>query len=515
MFVEDKQIDGIFDYCYNPSLIKNKYDGKKYSVSCRYCPSCLSQRSSRLVQMLANEFKFGPYRQYAVFVTFTYAAQFLPMFYRTVNDDGTLSPFYISDFGQVIPAKLIDEDSLPRQDFADFELHIKNHPKYVYKAFASFNVKDLQNTFKRLRITLSRKFGYSSDAFRYFFVSEFGSKRFRPHYHGFIWCKTKEVQDFIMSQFDTSKLCQSDKLRKSLSSLWSRGLTDAQIPNSDEATTHYISGYISNLSNSVNFRVKGFRPFYICSKNPFIGSNPREVSSLFAGISSAAKSLGFVSPVYDTKSSNQSAVTHILYSSSACFTLLPKCTGFAALSRSERVAKYGLLYGRPNYEVAYFKDYSSESSVSLYGVVDGNVYSSLDIHCMRVCSRICLLLNITPLRYVELLTDFYTRKSSFLLGMLFDKYNACYQLDGSLMYYFKSCPELFYDYQYYVSRGKSLPSDLVCVLQSIFGSDIPSFDDVFKYVSIDYDKDVYIERTNLFVQSSVKHRFENEVFNKI
>lgn len=515
MFVEDKQLDGIFDYCYNPSLIKNKYDGKRYPVSCRYCPSCLSQRSSRLVQMLANEFKYGPYRDYPVFVTFTYAAEYLPMFYRTINDDGSLSPFYISDFGQLIPAKFIDEDSLPIQDFADFTSHINNHPKYVYKAFASFNVKDLQNTFKRLRITLSRRFGLSSDAFRYFFVSEFGSRRFRPHYHGFFWCKNKEVQDFILQQFDTSKLPQSEKLQKSLSSLWARGLTDASIPNSDEATTHYISGYISNLSNSVNFRVKGFRPFYICSKNPYIGSNPFEISSLFDSISSAASSLGSVSPVFDKKSSNQSSVTHILYSSSACFTFLPKCTGFASLSRSERVAKYGLLYGRPYYEVAYFKDYSSNTSVSIYGVIDGCVFSSLDVHCMKVCARVCLLLDITPCRYVELLTDFYTRKSSLLLGMLFDKYNSCFDSEGSLLYYFKSCPELYDDYLYYTSHGKSLPSDFLSVLTSIFGSNIPSFEDVFRYVNSDFNKQVYINRTNLFVQSSVKHRFENETFCKI
>lgn len=516
MFVQDKQSDTIFDYCFNPSLIKNKYDGKIYPISCRWCPSCLSRRSSRLVKMLANEFKYGVYKDYPVFVTFTYSSENLPMFYRTINDDGTLSPFYISDFGQLIPAKLIDEDSLPCQDFRDFELHIKNHPKYVYKAFASFNVSDLQKCFKRLRISISRKLGISSDAFRYFFISEFGSRRFRPHYHGFFWCKSKEVQDFILSQFDTSSLFStSDKLCKSLRSAWSLGLVDSSIPRSDEATTHYISGYISNLSNSVNFTVKGFRPFYICSKSPYIGTNPFENSSLLDSFSDAVRNLGRVSPIYDTYASDQKNITNVLYSSSTCYSLLPKCVAFSALSRQERVQKYGLLYGRSDYEVAYFHDYSNPRTVSLYGIIDGVAYSQVDIHCMRVCARLCQLFDISVSRYVEILTDFYTQKSSLLLGMLFDKYNSIFEIENSLLYYFKAVPELYDTYYFYASRGLSLPSTFLLILKSVFGANIPSFDDVFHYVNTDNDKQVYCNNITLHLQNSIKHRYSNEVFGKI
>lgn len=46
-----------------------------------------------------------------------------------------------------------------------------------------FRSKDITDFLKRLRISLSRKFGIDTDAFSYFICSEYGSLHGRPHYH--------------------------------------------------------------------------------------------------------------------------------------------------------------------------------------------------------------------------------------------------------------------------------------------------------------------------------------------
>lgn len=509
----EKQSDNVFYRCFNPSIIKNKYDGKDYAVSCRYCLGCLSQRSLRLRNLLQNEFRYGSFK-FPVFVTFTYSEDNLPMFFRTVNDDGTLSPFYISDFGQVIPAKLIDETTLPNQSFADFNKLIANHPKYVYNAFASFNVADLQKCFKRLRISIKRKLGISSDAFRYFFVSEYGSRRYRPHYHGFFWCSTQEVQKFLLQQFDTSNYSDAQRNKLGLSSLWSLGRTDASVPRCDESVNSYISSYISCLSNSYNFRVKGFRPFYICSKSPYIGSNPRELHSLENTLFYASCGLRRLTAVYDKKATDGKTVTNVLYSPSVLYTVLPRCDEFSALSRSQRVAKYSTLYGRSDYEIAWYQDFvklpdARSWSLQRFGVIDGVSYSVNDIHCMRRCAYYCHLLHISPLRYVELLTDFYTSYASELLRKQCEAYSEVSALTKSNMYMFDADLVLTRTYLDASARG-CFSAPLRAVLGSLFGDSIPLPSQVLHHLSNNPYKKLYVDEVTQKCRSHIKHRYTNE-----
>lgn len=509
----EKQSDNVFYRCFNPSIIKNKYDGKEYAVSCRYCLGCLSQRSLRLRNMLINEFLHGTYK-FPLFVTFTYSEDNLPMFYRTVNNDGTISPFYISDFGQLIPAKFIDETTLPNQCFRDFKHLIANHPKHVYSAFASFNVSHLQKCFKRLRITLSRKLGIKSDAFRYFFVSEYGERRFRPHYHGFFWCKSKQVQEFLLSQFDSS--CYSDNQRNllGLRSLWSLGRTDASIPRENESVNSYISGYISCLSHSVNFTIKGFRPFYICSKAPYIGSNPIEVSHLESILSASAKYLCRPSAVFDKKASDGQTVTTILYSKSSLYSVFPKCDEFSRLSRSARVEKYSTLYGRSNYEIAWYQDFvklpdSRSWSLQRFGVIDGVSYSVNDIHCMRRCAYYCDKLHITPFRYVEILTDFYTSFHSELLRNQCQAYSEIAARTLNNWYIFDS--DLVLTRSLLDSDGRGGYSAAHrAVLGSLFGSVLPLPSQIQSHIDNNPFTKFYVEKITKQVTSRVKHRYINE-----
>lgn len=513
MDAKEHTFDGIFHKCFNPSILLNKYDGKEYAVPCRQCLGCLSARSDRLRNMLRNEFLYGPNR-FPVFVTFSYAPNHLPMFYRCVDDDGCISPFYISDFGQIVPARLIDEATLPDQSFRDFETHISNHPRYVYSAFASFNVADLQKCFKRLRITIRRRFGVKSDSFRYFFISEYGSRRFRPHYHGFLWCKTQEIQDFILREFDTSMYSETQRNELGLLSLWKLGRTDASVPRQDEAVNSYISSYISCLSASINFTVKGFRPFYICSKAPFIGSNPTELSMLENTLHTSVTDFSRPSSVFDKKASDGQTVTNILYSKSSLYSVFPKCDEFSRLSRSARVEKYSTLQGRSDYEVAYFQDFvynevSHQIILQRFGVIDGIRYSVNDIHAMKRCAFYCDKYHISPFRYVEILTDFYTSYYSQLLGLQCSSYSEASALMHSNWYVLDSDLVLSKHLLESASRG-GYDASQRAILGSLFGPKIPLPSRIEKHLKNNKFKQSYVEKVQNHVASHVKHRYVNE-----
>ena|GEM_PF-4783927 len=445
MDVQNHISDYIFHKCLNPQIIFNKSDNKEYVVPCRSCAACISNRANKLRNMLHDEFAFGPYK-YPLFITLTYDKDHLPFFYRTINDDGTISPFYISNHGQIIQASLIDDDNLPNQDFSDYASIFQKCPKPVYKAFASFDVSDLQKFNKRLRIEISRQLGITSSAYRYFYVSEYGSKRFRPHYHGILWCKSEEVRDFVLQRLDSSYLPEYLKLSHGILSPWKMGITDCQVPKHDEGTSSYISSYISCLDFSQNFKAKGFRPFYICSKSPYIGSNPHELAKLETVVKNSSQSKNRPSALYDQVSVDGQSPSYRLYSSSSRYSIFPKCDGFSTLSRTERNCIYQVLFDLERQKqdinvssfVSYVRDNYGRLRSSVRYLINGVEYSSNDVHCMKVCFRICKKYNITPFRYVEILTDFYTSHYSYLLGIQCQQYSDSFDVYNSNIYLFDS-----------------------------------------------------------------------------
>lgn len=519
MDVQERYSDYVFTKCFNSSIIRNKYDGKEYAVRCRYCPSCLTQRGDMLAQRLSNEFKYGKFR-YPLFVTFTYDEEHLPMFYRCWNDDGTLSPFYISAAGQVISAKNINEDELPNQDFRDFSSLVDAHDKYVYSAFAAFNVKDLQDCFKRMRIRLRRKHGFKKDCFRYFFVSEYGSMRFRPHYHGFIWCSSSEVRNILLRWFDSSAYSEQARNYLGLLSPWKNGRTDAQIPRENEAVDNYISRYITSFGGSINFTVKGFRPFYICSKNPLVGANPRETSHLEASFAASFRDLSRISAVYDKKAGDGRTVIPVLYSASARYTIFPRCTQYAVLSQYQRAGVYSFLSSRPSAEITHLTEYAyvpeKMAVTEVKSVeIDGVRFSSADFHCMKVFKRLHEKYGITVERYLEIMQDFYTSYYSQLLGMQCQQYSDYFDEFGNNMYIFQSDMVFTRNILDEAYRRTWWKPSTRLMLDMLFPHGVPSRSQIRDYINNNIHKLAYEKKIKDRVQRNRKTRYDNEYFGSI
>lgn len=150
--------------CVSPYHRSFKSRKGKISIDCPcgHCPECLEQKKKDILfraqyEDASSVFKF--------FLTLTYDATSLPVVVvrePVFDDNGELvsEPFYMSVWSK----------------------------------------SDIQKFHKRLRIALARKFGISSDAFRYFLVCERGKKGTkRPHYHGvyFLRCAGVSAADFL------------------------------------------------------------------------------------------------------------------------------------------------------------------------------------------------------------------------------------------------------------------------------------------------------------------------------
>ena len=122
--------------------------------------------------------------------------------------------------------------------YDDINLPVKNGLPFV-------NKRDVQLFLKRLRF-LIRPF-----KIRYFCVSEYGPKNFRPHYHMILFDFPNELKN---------------KLNEYLEDSWNLGFIRVDPVNS--ARIHYVSGYCLDFTQ-IPKNLK--KPFMLCSRRPGIG----------------------------------------------------------------------------------------------------------------------------------------------------------------------------------------------------------------------------------------------------
>ena len=180
--------------CLSPiSLVdpKGTSNAQRITVPCGKCLSCLSRRRDDWSFRLKQEVKICTS---AFFITLTYS-----------------------------------DENLPRSDCG----------------LPCVSKRDVQLFMKRLRKSIE------PFKIRYFLVSEYGSKTFRPHYH------------FIL--FNLPKSFDVDKIIKDA---WQKGNID--VGTVTAASIHYVTKYcLSYAELPKNFE----RPFMLCSRKPALGSN--------------------------------------------------------------------------------------------------------------------------------------------------------------------------------------------------------------------------------------------------
>lgn len=160
-----------FINCYNPHTVFNRFIGQNVKASCGVCKACLMNRANKMSMLCSLE---EQEHRYCYFVNPSYSPEFLPVMrpvpdelggYRLVSECERLG-----DSGRVLGYSHYDAGKMSM-----FLSKCKLDGLIGY-----VSMRDVQLFLKRLRKNLSK---YTDEKIRYYAVSEYGPKTFRPHYH--------------------------------------------------------------------------------------------------------------------------------------------------------------------------------------------------------------------------------------------------------------------------------------------------------------------------------------------
>ena len=309
--------------CEYPQRVFNKYSQEYVWVPCGKCNICKNRRAAHYTNLLERE---RSQHLFTFFVTLTYADEFLPHldfgdFVGTFEQRGKLSKYSFvgnrSRDGICIPFT----DLFPYEKYKD-EFHpsdIKFFIDYMkHGGLPVVSKSDAQLFLKRLNKYAHDHITHKFKNFRYFLVSEYGCTTFRPHFHAIFFVDHPQL---------------ADRFADCISACWQYGLNDTQFV--ENSACAYVAQYINKFSDlPYVYRNKCISPFFLCSRNPFIGAfsqcteNDKEIIDLATPTTYGKRK---VSDVQFSDVPLEQAYQNRLF---------PKCPCFGTLSDSLRIELY-------------------------------------------------------------------------------------------------------------------------------------------------------------------------------
>lgn len=354
------------DRCLQPKRIINPYTHEVVYAECRQCAACLNRRGSHWSFRVQNECKV---HRYSLFITLTYDNDHIPYYYMDTNGKYT-SSFEVDkgvyDVLSIFPYS------------ADIRLnHDRQNRKFI---IPTFNIRDVQKFFKRVRSKIAYLFKIKNitnelQKIRYFLVSEYGGKTFRPHYHAILWFDSPTIMAHIVQILTES---------------WSYGsVRKPALVNS--AAPQYVAKYVAGNSSLPSFlRLKSTRPFHVQSKSPCIGYGEADEAALRENVFNGT----YGHYQYDV--ARQQSV-YVRTPRSIEMRLLPKCREYRSLSYFEKLRIYSYSFENPG------------------GDLHQRFESEIDKYCSRQCARFCREYHISPRQYVLYLDRYYKNKEYYQL----------------------------------------------------------------------------------------------------
>lgn len=236
--------------CLHPVKVFNKYTNDVIYAPCGYCFSCLKNKSNRdtaLAMNIASHFK------YCYFVWLSYEDRYLPYIKAssvTPLDESRSNYTFVSiDRDLCIPVSN-GKDRIIKDDLFEFthsmtsseyqNIIIKSHGRYdflrkcvVYPRFEDCddripycNTSDCQKFFKRLRFHSKNKY---DEEIRFYGVSEYGPRTYRPHWHLLLFFNSDELASVIQQLVSES---------------WSYGRTTCELSRGGSAS--YVASYVNS-----------------------------------------------------------------------------------------------------------------------------------------------------------------------------------------------------------------------------------------------------------------------------
>lgn len=415
-----------FGSCPHAHLVHNRYIDRDVLVPCGKCVFCRMNKGHILASRLDLEASFHSHN---LFFTLTFDNEHIPYAQRLDyllkelidSHDEQTADFLISlanaDYRDIphteLYAAFIDDMwyLLSNKGYfgSDFVPQIKNFE--LPYAFGITSKKIAQDFIARLRKQVYRDAdkivaGISPEnrKFRYYICSEYGPNTYRPHYHGIIFCDSKEVSDAVRQYiYKAWPFCVQDRL-------------DIQLV--DGSASKYVASYVSSVTSLPRILANSpFAPFYLSSRKPALGVCEKEEARVFSKVVGQS--------VVDLKQSVDKNGGISVYERRVPMQIIsrlfPKCSHFEALRKDRfQLVKRYFPYLSPvacrdfghaqakELNLDYFYQPSRYRSDGTLGWYDEN-----NLLCVRRAARVCLKFGLTQDDYIDLLVKVHSMLSLY------------------------------------------------------------------------------------------------------
>lgn len=479
-------ISSLLFSCEHPKKIRTR-DGRSMVVSCGKCLSCIVQRQHAKTLVCNEQEKLYKYTH---FVTLTYAPEFVPkaevLYLTTEPINGSKQYVELYDV----------EDGL--------YLGCAHTPHHKVKSVVSrcgdgylhyARYTDVQKFIKRLRRKIELNTLYNNEKIKYYCVSEYGPRNFRPHFH-------------ILLYHNSPELAQD--MAKIVGKAWTFGYHYTTL--SKGHCSSYVASYVNSfVSLPQVLQVSATNPK--CSHSSCMGLplSKKQFAEIYKHEPSR-----FVR--YVQHDFNGIRSTSAPWRSFKSY-LFPKCYGYTYKSLPERYRTYNVLfavrrkYGKEK-TISELSDIILRAAVSdelplsiknaLFRQVDGTyIVPTLVIIKQRLYQSnhfylLCKTFDIPPLKLVSNIDTFYSRLD---YQNLIEQYQAINEAQKILS---QSDYELYSKSFVYQSQF----DDTVDINGIIFDGDFIR--------GLYFDSPVYksiVSRRKLSYQKSIKHKFLNDLNN--
>ena len=255
--------------CTNRKYIRNQYTGKRMIVPCGKCDACKQAKANHVANRIRSAVPDG---FVGIFAGLTYKEKYIPYVKKqdVLNQDLYEIPIYRDFTIRRFKDRIIDKSlSMPigSIDLVDSDTGEINredcffHPNLYQSKTNSFHqekmgiiyYKDVQDFFKRLRIDVSRRYGYDLPTIRYFVTSEYGEQKFRPHFHILVITERENYE----------------RIKSSIVDNWAfedRNLLERNIEPARNVAS-YVASYVNCGTDFPKCFSRLAQPKHSCSKN--------------------------------------------------------------------------------------------------------------------------------------------------------------------------------------------------------------------------------------------------------
>jgi hypothetical protein len=383
----------VTDYCFHPVHVVD--DTKDIYVPCGKCDGCLLHKANEWSQRVGMEMETT---RYNIFFSLTYSNEYIPKLIKSDFYSDSLSPFWYSD--NIYNWRYDGNKKVRRFDriiFDDYNFPFIPLKNSDFKCIPYLSKRDLQLWLKSVRTDICKTYGKSkskSNNFRYFIIGEIGPTTFRPHYHGIIFCESKEISSYLLScsLFENWKMCDKSRF-------------EPYAHFADSGARGYVTQYLTSNSDipKVYNEIKSIKPFRLSSKAPGIGYSQFDKAKVYEDVAN-----GIIQYSRIIRRLGQSCL--LSYPAGFASTLFPKCYQYSKLSHERILALYGCLWREVNIHGGQYSDVCKRLSSSI---------RNQDFQSMRSCFYTCSLLNICPDTYTWLLDRYYYLKSMVALEFFY------------------------------------------------------------------------------------------------